>query len=69
MQHISFNSKGLHTFELDRKKSNSLDHSAVKSVCYQNQNIQSNVNPGYIKKMASNWRLINGKKSKFLKVM
>lgn len=69
MQHISFNSKGLHTFDLSRKKSNCLDYCAVKSVCYQNQNIQDKLNPGYIKKMASNWRLINGKKSKFLKVM
>lgn len=63
--HLSFNAKGLHTFDKTRKSC--FDKCEIKTVCYMNTNIQLKINPVYISKLDSNDKLILT--SKFVKVI
>jgi len=62
---LSFNSKGLHTFDKTRKSC--FDSCEINSICYMNNNIQLNINKVYKDKLDSNDKLI--KSSKFVRII
>ena len=63
--HLSFNSKGLHTFDKTRKSC--FDICEIKSICYMNNNLQLKLNKVYKDKLDSNDKLI--KSSKFVRII
>ena len=63
--HLSFNAKGLHTF--DKTRNSCLDKCEIKTICYMNTNVQLKINPVYISKLDSNDKLILS--SKFVKII
>ena len=65
MPSLSFNSKGLHTFDKTRKSC--FDSCEIKRICYMNHNLQLKFNAVYINKIKNNDKLIRS--SKFVKVI
>jgi len=63
--HLSFNSKGLHTFDKTRKSC--FDSCEIKSICYMNNNLQLKLNKVYKDKLDSNDKLI--KSLKFVRII
>jgi hypothetical protein len=63
--HLSFNAKGLHTFDKTRKSC--FNQCEIKKICYMNTNVQLKINPVYISKLDSNDKLILS--SKFVKII
>jgi len=63
--HLSFNSKGLHTFDKTRKSC--FDICEIKTICYMNNNLQLKLNKVYKDKLDSNDKLI--KSSKFVRII
>ena len=63
--HLSFNSKGLHSYDKTRKSC--LDSCEIKTICYMNNNLQLKLNKVYKDKLDSNDKLI--KSSKFVRII
>ena len=57
---LSFNSKGLHTF--DKTRNSCLDTCEIKTICYMNNNVQLKINKVYKNKLKDNDKLILTKK-------
>jgi len=62
---LSFNSKGLHTF--DKTRNDCFDSCDINLVCFMNHNLQLKINAVYINKIKNNDKLIRS--SKFVKVI
>ena len=63
--HLSFNSKGLHTFDKTRKSC--FNQCEIKTVCYMNENLQLKINKIYIDKLDANDKFILS--SKFVRII
>lgn len=64
---LSNNNKVGPSFDVLREDANCINSCHAASYCYINHNIQNKINPGYIKKMERNFKLISG--PNFVKVI